>query len=365
MVVYTILMTALLIVLIVIMLLGFGAIIFVLNRQAPASKSDEGALGMLKQDLQGITQLLSQTQSQMGERLDKNNDAMRDSVHRQMSESAKLITEVTQRLTTLDETNRRVVDVADELKTLQNVLQNPKQRGVLGEYYLDTVLKNVLPPDRYKLQYKFEDGEIVDAAIFLEEGKVLPIDSKFSLENYNRLIEENDKDKREVIIKTFKQDLKNRIDETAKYIRPNEGTMDFAFMFIPSEAIYYDLLVNKVGMVQTSSRDLIEYAFRDKKVIIVSPTSFMAYLQTVLQGLRSLQIEEQAKEIQIRVGQLGQHLRAYDTFMAKLGNSLGTTVNHYNNAHKELKKVDKDVVKISGGSPAVEALLVDKPSLDE
>lgn len=359
------LMTALLITLIIIMLLGFGAIIFVLSRQAPAPKADEGALAMLKQDLQGITQLLSQTQSQMGERLDKNNDAMRDSVHRQMSESAKLITEVTQRLTTLDETNRRVVDVADELKTLQNVLQNPKQRGVLGEYYLDTVLKNVLPPDRYKLQYKFEDGEVVDAAIFLEEGKVLPIDSKFSLENYNRLIEENDKDKREVIIKTFKQDLKNRIDETAKYIRPNEGTMDFAFMFIPSEAIYYDLLVNKVGMVQTSSRDLIEYAFRDKKVIIVSPTSFMAYLQTVLQGLRSLQIEEQAKEIQIRVGQLGQHLRAYDTFMAKLGNSLGTTVNHYNNAHKELKKVDKDVVKISGGSPAIEALLVDKPSLDE
>lgn len=359
------LMTALLIVLIVIMLLGFGVIIFVLSRQAPAPKADEGVLGMLKQDLQGITQLLSQTQSQMGERLDKNNDAMRDSVHRQMSESAKLITEVTQRLTTLDETNRRVVDVADELKTLQNVLQNPKQRGVLGEYYLDTVLKNVLPPDRYKLQYKFEDGEIVDAAIFLEEGKVLPIDSKFSLENYNRLIEENDKDKREVIIKTFKQDLKSRIDETAKYIRPNEGTMDFAFMFIPSEAIYYDLLVNKVGMVQTSSRDLIEYAFRDKKVIIVSPTSFMAYLQTVLQGLRSLQIEEQAKEIQIRVGQLGQHLRAYDTFMGKLGNSLGTTVNHYNNAHKELKKIDKDVVKISGSSPAVEALLVDKPSLDE
>lgn len=362
--VYNTLMEVLVGILIFVMILGFGAVLFMLSRKGSDAASD-GSLAMLKQDLQGMSQLLSQTQSQMGERLDKNNDAMRDSIHRQMSESAKLITEVTERLTKLDDTNKRVVDVADELKTLQNVLQNPKQRGVLGEYYLDTVLKNVLPPDRYKLQYKFEDGEIVDAAIFLEEGKVLPIDSKFSLENYNRLIEENDKTKRDAIIKVFKQDLKNRIDETAKYIRPNEGTMDFAFMFIPSEAIYYDLLVNKVGMVQTSSRDLIEYAFRDKKVIIVSPTSFMAYLQTVLQGLRSLQIEEQAKEIQLRVGQLGQHLRAYDTFMAKLGNSLGTTVNHYNNAHKELKKVDKDVVKISGGSPAVEALLVDKPSLDE
>jgi DNA recombination protein RmuC len=284
---------------------------------------------------------------------------------KQFGESAKIIADVTHRLTKLDETNRRVVDVADELKTLQNVLQNPKQRGVLGEYHLQTVLENVMPPDRFELQYKFNDGEIVDAIITLDKGKILPIDSKFSLENYNRLIEEQDKDKREGIIKNFKQDLKNRIDETSKYIRPAEGTMDFAFMFIPSEAIYYDLLVNKIGAASTSSRDLIEYAFRDKHVIIVSPTSFMAYLQTVLQGLRSLQIEEQAKEIQIRVGQLGQHLLAYDQFMAKLGNSLGTTVNHYNNAHKELKKVDKDIMKIADSSPAIEPLLVDKPQLEE
>ncbi len=360
-------MEVLVIILILVMLIGFGATIYLLSRRQPTATdaASDGSLSMIKQDLQGMSQLLAQTQAQLHDRLDKNNDSMRDSVHKQMSESAKLITEVTQRLTKLDETNRRVVDVADELKTLQNVLQNPKQRGVLGEYYLDSVLKNVLPPDRYKLQYKFVDGEIVDAAIFLEEGKVLPIDSKFSLENYNRLIEEGDKDRREAIIKTFKQDLKNRIDETAKYIRPNEGTMDFAFMFIPSEAIYYDLLVNKVGMVQTSSRDLIEYAFRDKKVIIVSPTSFMAYLQTILQGLRSLQIEEQAKEIQVRVGQLGQHLRAYDSFLQKMGNSLGTTVGHYNNAYKEMRKIDKDVVKIAGSTPSIEPLLVDKPSLDE
>ncbi len=363
-VVYNTLMEVLVGILILVMILGFGAVLFVLSRKGGNTAAD-GSLAMLKQDLQGMSQLLAQTQSQLGERLDKNNDAMRDSIHKQMSESARLISDVTERLTKLDDTNKRVVDVADELKTLQNVLQNPKQRGVLGEYYLDTVLKNVLPPDRYKLQYKFSDGETVDAVIFLEQDKILPIDSKFSLENYNRLVDEQDKTQREILIKSFKQDLKNRIDETSKYIRPNEGTMDFAFMFIPSEAIYYDLLVNKVGMVQTSSRDLIEYAFRDKKVIIVSPTSFMAYLQTVLQGLRSLQIEEQAKEIQLRVGQLGQHLRAFDTFMQKLGNSLGTTVNHFNSAHKELKKVDKDVVKISGTTPAVENLLVDKPSMDE
>jgi DNA recombination protein RmuC len=159
--------------------------------------------------------------------------------------------------------------------------------------------------------------------------------------------------------------LKNRIDETSKYIREDEGTMDFAFMFIPSEAIYYDLLVNKVGALQTNSRDLIEYAFREKHVVIVSPTSFMAYLQTVLHGLRSLQIEEQAKEIRTRVGMLGQHISAYDQYMQKLGSSLGTTVNHFNTAHKELKKIDKDVVKIAATAPGVEPLLIDKPALED
>lgn len=322
--------------------------------QAKRPAQDDTALGLIKADLQAMKDAIDRTSQQT-----------QSSVFKQMSESSKLITDVTNRLAKLDETNRRVVDVADELKTLQNVLQNPKQRGVLGEYYLESVLDNVMSPDQYQLQYEFKNGEKVDAVIFLQQGKILPIDSKFSLENYNRLRESKDKAANESLIKLFKQDLKNRIDETAKYIRPDENTMDFAFMFIPSEAIYYDLLINQVGTTGTSARDLIEYAFRDKHVIIVSPTSFMAYLQTVLQGLRSLQIEEQAKEIQKRVGQLGQHLAAYDTYFSKVGNSLSTTVNHYNAAHKELGKIDKDVMRIAGTSPSIEPLLVDKPSADE
>jgi DNA recombination protein RmuC len=343
-------------------------VFYVIYQKINGLKNDTAA-GLIKQDMtnlsENIEKLKDSLNTSVNERLDKSQTMMRDSIAKQFGESAKLITEVTQRLAKLDETNRRVVDVADELKTLQNIMQNPKQRGVLGEYHLQMVLENVLPPDRFQLQYRFKDGETVDAVIILDKKKLLPIDSKFSLENYNRIIVEKDKNKRETYIKTFKIDLKNRIDETAKYIRPNEGTMDFAFMFIPSEAIYYDLLINKVGITSTSSRDLVEYAFRDKKVIIVSPTSFMAYLQTVLQGLRSLQIEEQAKEIQLRVGQLGEHLKSYDFYMQKLGSSLGTTVNHFNTAHKELKKVDKDVVKIAGNTPAIEPLLVDKPQLDD
>ncbi|PLS81802.1 DNA recombination protein RmuC [Candidatus Saccharibacteria bacterium] len=355
-------------IILVVVVIGFIATVFILNQRMNDLRKDSAAQ-LIKQDIsdltRGISDLKEGLQNNLNDRMDRNQALLSSTMQRQFSESARLISDVTQRLTKLDETNKRVVDVADDLKTLQNVLQNPKQRGVLGEYYLQSVLENVLPPERFALQYKFADGEIVDAIITLEKDKILPIDSKFSLENYNRLIEENDKARREVIIRQFKTDLKNRIDETAKYIRPSEGTMDFAFMFIPSEAIYYDLLINKVGASNTSSRDLIEYAFREKRVIIVSPTSFMAYLQTVLQGLRSLQIEEQAKDIQIRVGQLGRHIQVYEGYMQKLGATLGTTVNHYNRAHKELKKIDKDIVKIADTTPVVEPLLLDKPQGDE
>lgn len=343
------------------MLGGFGLVIYVMNQRLKELKNSS-AVELVKGDVTELSRVIARLQESMGDKIERGNTSVQQSVQRQLTESAKLVADVTQRLAKLDETNRRVVDVADELKTLQNVLSNPKQRGVFGEFYLESVLENVMPPGQYQMQYKFSDGEIVDAVIYLDKKQILPIDSKFSLENYNRMIEASGKD-RELYLQKVKADLKLRIDETSKYIRPSEKTMDFAFMFIPSESLYYDLLINNVG-TGGSSRDLIEYAFRDKHVIIVSPTSFMAYLQTVLQGLRSLQIEEQAKDIQVRVGKLGVHIAKFESFMQKLGSSLGTTVNHYNNAHKELAKVDKDVVKIAERDPSVEPLLLDKPVND-
>lgn len=353
---------------IVLIVLGFGAVIFVLNQKLAGLKNDQ-ATNLLKTDLdnlnKGVAELQRNLSENINDKLSRSQTEMTKSIQAQFAQSSKIITEVTNRLTKLDETNKRVVDVADELKTLQNVLQNPKQRGGVGEYYLDTVLGNVLPKGVYELQYKFKDGEIVDAVIKLDKGRLIPIDSKFSLENYNRLIEEKDKARRESIAKQFKVDLKNRIDETSKYIRPSEDTLDYAFMFIPSEAIYYDLLANDVGRSGTNARDLIEYAFIDKKVIIVSPTTLLAYLQTVMQGLKSLQIEEQAKDIQKRVGELGKHMAAHETYMQKLGNTLSTTVNHYNAAHKSLGQMDKDVIKIADTNPSVEPLLLDKPQQDD
>lgn len=352
-----------LVIVLIVVIVGFGVIVFVLNSRLRELKN-ANAVELMKSDVTELTRSIAALQQNVGDKLERNNVAMQTSMQKQLGESAKLVGDVTQRLAKLDETNRRVVDVADELKTLQNVLQNPKQRGVFGEYYLESVLDNILPPKNFQMQYRFNDGEIVDAVIFLEKGQILPIDSKFSLENYNRMVGEKTKAERERWLGKVRSDLKNRIDETSKYIRPSENTMDFAFMFIPSESLYYDLLIGDVG-TGSSARDLIEYAFRDKHVIIVSPTSFMAYLQTVLQGLRSLQIEQQAKDIQVRVGQLGRHIATYDEFMQKLGNSLGTTVNHYNTAHKELKKIDKDIVKIADSDPSVEPLLVDRPQRDE
>jgi DNA recombination protein RmuC len=289
---------------------------------------------------------------------------MQDSIRHQTGESFRLIKDVTERLTKLDETNRQVVSFADQLQSLQDILKNPKQRGILGEYYLESLLKNVMPPTGFQMQYPFKDGTIVDAVVFIKD-KIIPVDSKFSLENYNRLVEERDPQERERLEKLFRNDLKNRIDETSKYIKPDEDTMDFAFMFIPHEAIYYDLLIAQVGSVKINTRDLIDYAFKERHVIIVSPTSFLAYLQTVMQGLKALQIEESAKEIRKRVEDLGKHIGAYEQFMQSLGSSLGTTVNHYNKAHKELKKIDKDVMKISGVAAGVEPLELTKPLAEE
>lgn len=340
-------METLLIIFIIITIAGFGLMLFELNKKSKNTLAGEQSLILLQHQINEINRTLDI-------KISESTKAMQ----RQFGESAKIIRDVTERLTKLDETNKQVINFADQLKSLQDILKNPKQRGVLGEYYLQTVLENVLPPNSYQMQYEFKDGAVVDAAIFIKD-KIIPVDSKFSLENYNRLIESKDKIERKKFEDALRQDLKNRIDETAKYIKPEEGTMDFAFMFIPAEAVYYDLLINKVGAV--NARDLVEYAIIDKKVIIVSPTSFLAYLQTVLQGLRALQIEESAKEIRKRVEELSRHLGNYENFMKKLGIHLSTSVNTYNNAYKELGKIDKDVLRITGKAMEIEPMVLENP----
>lgn len=347
------LFTVLFIVLLLLLAQGIG-LYFILRRRMP---HEEGGMVLLQQQMQELARTLDA-------RVSESSRAMQENAHRQFSESARLIKEITQEVTSVKEIGRQTQGFAEQLQSLQDILKNPKQRGILGEYYLETVLKNVLPPGMYQMQYPFKNGEIVDAAVFVSD-KIVPIDSKFSLDNYNRLVQANESEK-PVFEKAFVNDLKLRIQETAKYIRPEEGTMDFAFMFIPSEGIYYDLLTNQVGGVNGLDGDenLIQRAAGKHKVIIVSPTSFLAYLQTVMQGLKALQIEQKAVEIQQRVGELGKHIGAYEEFYRKLGVSLATSINHYNNGYKELGKIDKDVYRITETKVGIEPELLEKPVVE-
>jgi DNA recombination protein RmuC len=342
--------TVAIIVLILIIVQGLG-LYFILRRQAAPTEEGSGMV-LLQQQMQELARTLDV-------RVSESSRAMQENSHRQFSESNRLIKEITTELTSVKEIGRQTQTYAEQLQSLQDLLKNPKQRGILGEYYLETVLRNVMSPDDYRIQYAFKNGEIVDAVIVINK-KLVPVDSKFSLDNYNRFVSTQvGTAERVTAEKAFVNDLKLRIAETAKYIRPEEDTMDFAFMFIPSEGIYYDLLTNQVGGGE--DENLIQRAASKYKVIIVSPTSFLAYLQTVMQGLKALQIEQKAVDIQKRVGELGKHIGAYEEFYKKLGVSLGTSVSHYNAGYKELGKIDKDVYRIAESKIGIEPELLDKP----
>lgn len=333
------------VVLALVLLQGVGLWLVMRRKEAP---QDGQGLMLLQKQMENLERTLDT-------RMHQSSQAVHETVRSQLSESARLIREITEEITSVKEIGRQTGEYAKQLQSLQDILKNPKQRGVLGEYYLETVLKNLLSPGMYKMQYPFANGEIVDAVVYIND-KIVPIDSKFSLENYNRMASCAPEEKA-ALEKSFVNDLKLRIQETAKYIRPEEGTMDFAFMFIPSEGIYYELLVNSVG----GEEDLIQHAMHKYKVVIVSPTSFHAYLQTVLQGLRALEIEQKAVEIQKRVGELGKHIGGFETFYRKLGTAIGTAVSHYNTGYKELGKIDKDVYRIAGEKNGFETALLEKP----
>lgn len=336
-------------ILIILIILILISVIFVLKKiyQSPKNQNDQAFLLIQNQ----INDIIKTLDKKLGESA--------QIIYDRMSESSKItkeiIKEVTQELTKLNEGQKQVNNLADQLKTLQDILKNPKQRGLLGEYLLENTLKNILPPTSYQIQYPFSDGLTVDAVIFYGD-KIIPIDSKFSLENYNRLIEAKNNDEIKKFEDALKNDLKNRIDETSKYIKPEEGTLDFALMYIPSEALYYDLLVNKVGSL--SGKNLIEYAY-EKKVNIVSPTSFQAYLNTILLGLHKIQFNKSAEKIIKNINQLKKHLTTHEEFLKKLGNHINTTVSMYNKTYDEFQKIDKDIYKITGET-IENPLLLDK-----
>lgn len=354
-----------LVVILIIFVAGMALAVWTINRRMKSltKGEDSSAMQLMNQNLQGMQARLDETTKTIHEKLDRQTQSVTQTISTQLSESNKTAREVAERLARLNEMNRQQITSLEQLKKLEDILKNPKQRGMFGEFQLEQLLSQAFHPKQYKMQYRFKDGIIADAILYFSD-KMIPIDSKFSLENYNRIVEEHDPTNRSKLEEAFRRDLKNRIDETSKYIRPSEGTMDFAFMFIPAEGIYYDLLINKVGAVKVNTRDLFEYAIHDRKVHIVSPTTFYVTLQALMVGMNAYKIQESTKQIIDNVGVLRKHLDAYEQYFTRLGNNLSTTVNAYNLADKEFGKINKDVVKLTGGESTVEPMQLEKPNTE-
>lgn len=355
----------LLVVLLVVLVVANAATIYLLMRRSAAPQSD--ALMLLQSMVQDMRISMDQKLGEGTQRMFEGMRTQSEQAERLMSTITRQVQdqllEVVKGVTETKESTKQVFTIAEQLQNLEKVLKHQKQRGNLGEASLELILGNILPPGSYKMQHEFPGGEVVDAVVVTKEG-VIPIDAKFSLDNYQRLLNAVDEHQRVELEKQFKNDLKLRIDECAKYVRPKDGTLPFAFMYIPAEAIYYDLLINEVGSVKVNTRNLIDYAYNEKKVIIVSPTTFAAYLQSVLYGFKAFKIEEQAKDIAKNVEALSRHLKAYEDYYKKLGSSLSTTVNHYNAAYKELGKVDKDILRVTGASAEFDVEQIEKPFLE-
>ncbi len=289
----------------------------------------------------------------------------KEDMQKQFASSNKVIKEVTSELEKIKGTNEQVLGFASQMRTLEKILSNQKSRGILGEIQLENLLSNVLPPELFQMQYHFSNGEAVDAIVKVGDF-IIPIDAKFSLDNYNRMIESEDNTEIEVLEKTFKEDIKKRIEETSKYIRTSEKTTDYAYMFIPADGLYQDLLNSRVGSLKINSKDLVSFAYT-KKVMIVSPMSLFPMLQITVKALHNMKVERSIDDIMKNINKLTNHLNAYKQVHDSLGKTIGTAVNHFNKSSREFNKIDKDITKISGGKSSIkfEEKKIERPQLDE
>lgn len=365
-----------LIVILVVFILGLIIVINILNKKLGSGNKNEelfliaDTLKSLKEDIKVD---IRETRKELDQKISFGQKDMNENVKYQFEASQKLIKDIHEHLGKVNESvievkegSKQVVSMTEQLSNLEKVLTNQKQRGNWGESSLELILSNFLPVGVYKMQYTFKSGVIADAVIKIKD-KILCIDSKFSIDNYRRSIDANNDEDKKFFADEFKKDIKKRIDETQKYIdETGENTLAFAFMFIPSEAIYYDIQAGLSGGLKIDTQKLLDYS-QEKKVIIVSPTSILAYLHLVISGIKDSQIEKSSLEIKKKVEELGKHMQKYEEFYKKIGNSLDTTINHYNSGYKELKKIDKDVYKITDGANEmnIEPILLDKIDIDE
>lgn len=278
----------------------------------------------INEQLRGITdQVNRQLQNSSGE------------VSRRLDNAAKVIGDVQKNIGELSTASKQIFEVGKNIATLQEILQPPKLRGGLGEQFLGELLSQILPSKFFTLQYPFSSGEKVDAVIKLGE-KLVPIDSKFPLDNFRRIIESKTEDERKVCQKAFYRDVKKHIDDIAsKYIVPNEGTYDFALLYIPAENVYYETITKDDSFGE--EKGILNYAL-SKRVVPVSPNSFYAYLQVIVLGLKGLEIEENAREIQTRLVSLGKDLRVFQEDFQVVGKHLTNAMNKFEETRRRLDK---------------------------
>jgi len=281
---------------------------------------------------------LGQATSQMNTRLGQVTEQLQKStgdLNTRLDNAARAVQDVYKGLGSLSEATKKVFEVGKDIASLQEILRSPKLRGGLGELFLGDLLAQIFPPAHYTLQHRFKSGEAVDAAIKLGHNLV-PIDAKFPLENFRRVVETATEEERKTAKKKFISDVKKHVDAIAgKYILPDEGTFDFALMYIPAENVYYELIIKDEAM--DTDKGLLNYAFT-RRVIPVSPNSFYAYLQTILLGLKGMHVEEQAQEILKSLARLSGDFEKFRTDFELVGKHLTNTKARYDEADKRLAK---------------------------
>jgi DNA recombination protein RmuC len=310
-----------------------------------------------------LNDLSRQFDSKIGEQTRTVDNKLTKTVESQTAKSQKLIKNITEEITEVKETNKSVLDITESLADLERVLKNQKERGAIGEQSLQLLLENHLPPTAFDLQHQFDSEQLRPDAVIKAKDRLVPVDAKFPLSNYQRLLDAEG-DERDRIGKAFRNDLKKRIDETSKYVLPDkENTLNFAFMYIPAEGVYYDLLVNKVGSGGANTRNLIEYA-HEKNVVIVSPTTLTAYLHTIIAGLRAFQIEENVEKIQAGIANLKKHLKSYETAYQGVGKHLQTVVNKYEKSSQKFRGIGRDITAIVEGDFELDGETIKRPDTD-
>lgn len=324
-----------------------GFFFYYINQQ---KQQDERRIEELNRRIEESQKLMLNQLNTITSQVNKSVNASNKAIGNRLDNAAKSYANVTNKLSALEEHNKKIYDIGKDISGLQQILKAPKLRGQLGELFLENLLKDRFSADQYAMQYRFKTGEIVDSVIKLRDGKMVPIDAKFPLENFKKMLEVEDNAEKKKARKAFMQDLKNRIDEIAgKYILPDEGTLDFALMYIPAENVYYEVVI------QDPDSDIMSYAF-EKNVFPVSPNTFAIYLTTILNGLRGLEIEKKASEIMGNLARLKGDFGKFEDDYRLVGKHLGHARGSYEVSERKLGRLGDKIEAVGAGKQEVRRL---------